>query len=202
MKTKNPSAHIGRPRLFDTKKALDRALRVFWEKGYEGASLTDLTSAMGINRPSMYAAFGDKEALFRLALERYAAGPVSHVQEALKDKVARSAVERLLRGTAEALTNPRNPRGCLLVQGALACGESAYPVRNHLALLRAEGEKTLLARLKQAKADGDLPDNLNPAEFARYIMTVIHGMSIRASDGATRKELMAIVRMAMQVWLE
>src|SRR5947207_11547368 len=99
----------GRPRAFDTDAALDAALAVFWRKGYEGASLTDLTAAMGINRPSLYAAFGSKEDLFRKALDRYAEGPAAYVREALEEPTARAVAERLLRGAAELLTNPRNP---------------------------------------------------------------------------------------------
>ena len=107
----------GRPRAFDTEKALDLALRVFWRKGYEGTSLLDLTEAMGINRPSLYAAFGNKEALFRKALDRYIAGPAAHTREALEESTARAVAERLLRGTADVLSDPRNPPGCLAVQG-------------------------------------------------------------------------------------
>src|ERR1051325_3475900 len=103
----------GRPRQFDTEKALDRALTVFWQKGYEGASLLDLTRAMGINRPSLYAAFGNKEALFRKALDRYAEGQAAYIRAALEAPTARAVAERLLHGTVELLTDPRNPRGCL-----------------------------------------------------------------------------------------
>src|SRR5712672_80887 len=108
----------GRPRDFDVDEALDRALEVFWRRGYEGASLPDLTAAMGINRPSLYAAFGSKEGLFRRALDRYAEGPAAYVREALDEPTARRVAERLLGGAAERLTDPRNPGGCLVVQGA------------------------------------------------------------------------------------
>src|SRR5437867_3206401 len=108
-----PAAPRGRPRGFAVDKALDRALRVFWQHGYEGTSLSDLTKAMGINRPSLYAAFGDKEALFRKVLDRYADGPAAYAREALNEPTARAVVERLLRGAADLQTNRRNPRGCL-----------------------------------------------------------------------------------------
>src|SRR5438093_7941762 len=121
MKLKKDARPRGRPRAFDCDQALDRALQLFWQKGYEGTSLSDLTEAMGINRPSLYAAFGNKEALFRKALDRYAHGPASYVREALNEPTARAVVERLLRATADALRDPRTPPGCLAVQGALAC---------------------------------------------------------------------------------
>src|SRR6516164_7920615 len=115
---------MGRPREFDVDQALDSALRVFWRKGYEGTTLPDLTKAMGINRPSLYAAFGSKEELFRQTLDRYAAGPAAYVRAALTEPTARAVAERLLAGAIDVVTNRRNPRGCLLVQGALACGEA------------------------------------------------------------------------------
>ena len=109
---------MGRPREFDLDEALDRAMDVFWRKGYDGATLLDLTRAMRINRPSLYAAFGDKQALYRKALDRYAAGPARYVLEALAEPTARAVAERLFRGTVELVADPRHPRGCLLVQGA------------------------------------------------------------------------------------
>src|SRR5215470_5642962 len=123
----------GRPRTFDMDKALDRALDVFWRKGYEGTSLSDLTKAMGINRPSLYAAFGNKANLFRKALDRYDDGPATYVHEALDEPTAHAVVERLLRGAVDLLTDPCTPPGCLMVQGALACGEAADPIRQELA---------------------------------------------------------------------
>ena len=130
----------GRPREFDVDQALESALRVFWCKGYEGTTLPDLTRAMGINRPSLYAAFGSKEELFRKALDRYAEGPAAHVREALNEPTARAVVERMLDGAIDLLTDRRNPRGCLVVQGALACGETAESVRREVAARRVAGE--------------------------------------------------------------
>ena len=122
MKTNASPSAPGRPRGFDPETALDQALRVFWEKGYEGASLTDLTEAMGINRPSLYSAFGNKESLFRKVLERYASGPASYVEAALAEPTARAVAVRLLEGSRELLGCSENPRGCLITQSALACG--------------------------------------------------------------------------------
>jgi AcrR family transcriptional regulator len=181
-------------------QALDRALQVFWRKGYEGASLSDLTGAMGINRPSLYAAFGDKEALFRKVLDRYAEGPTSYVREALNQPTARGAIEKLMRWAVEAFSNPRNPPGCLNVQGALVCGDAAEGVRRELALRRAAGEAAIRQRLKRAKAEGDLPANSNPADLARYVTTVLQGMSVQAAGGATRAELQRVARTALLAW--
>jgi AcrR family transcriptional regulator len=190
----------GRPRAFDVDEALDRALEVFWRKGYEGASLSDLTAAMGVNRPSLYAAFGNKEALFRKALDRYVEGPASHVREALDEPTARIVAERLLDGAADSLTDPRNPRGCLMVQGALACGEAAESVRRELASRRTADEAALRRRFERALADGDLPADADPADLARYVATVIRGMAVQAAGGASREELRRVAEMAMRAW--
>src|SRR5216683_112118 len=130
----------GRTRQFDVDEARDRALEVFLARGYEGATLPELTRAMGINRPSLYAAFGDKEGLFRKALDRYVHGPGAYVREALSQPTARAVVERLFQGAADSLTCPDNPRGCLYVQGALACGKEANSIRRELISRRAAGE--------------------------------------------------------------
>jgi AcrR family transcriptional regulator len=192
----------GRPRAFDVEKALDRALEVFWRKGYEGASLLDLTRAMGINRPSLYAAFGSKEGLFRKALDRYAEGPAAYVRAALNAPTARAVAERLLGGSVDLLTDRRNPRGCLLVQGALACGEAAESVRRELAARRASGEVAVRQRFERALADGDLPADSDPADLARYVVTVMRGMAVQAAGGAGREELRRVAEMALRAWPE
>lgn len=202
MKLKKSAAPIGRPRAFDTDKALDRALQVFWQKGYEGASLSDLTEAMRINRPSLYAAFGDKETLFRKTLDRYADGPAAYIREALNEPTARAVAERLLRGASDLQTDPRNPRGCLTVNGALACGEAANPIRQELISRRVAIEAALRKRFKRAKSEGDLPPDSNPADLARFIATVIQGMAVQAAGGASREELRRVVQTALRAWPE
>jgi AcrR family transcriptional regulator len=198
MRQNKSSRRTGRPRSFDIDRALDRALQVFWRKGYEGASLSDLTKAVGVNRPSLYAAFGDKEALFRKALNRYLHGPAAYTQDALKELTARAVVERLLRGAADLNTSPRNPGGCLTVQGALACGEAVDSIRQELAAHRAEGEAALRRRFQRAKSEGDLPATANPADLARYVATVIYGMAVQAAGGASRSQLQRVVEMALR----
>jgi AcrR family transcriptional regulator len=191
---------MGRPRDFDVDEALDRALRVFWRKGYEGASLSDLTKAMRINRPSLYAAFGNKEELFRRALDRYADGPAAYVREALAKPTARAVVERLWGGAIDQLTNPRCPRGCLMVQGALACGDAAEAIRREVADRRASMVEALRQRFERAVAEGDLPAGANPAHLARYAATVTNGMSVQAATGASREELEHVAEMALRSW--
>jgi AcrR family transcriptional regulator len=190
----------GRPLSFDPHKALDRALDVFWRKGYEGASLSDLTKAMRINRPSLYAAFGDKEKLFRKVLDHYAAGPASHSRAALQEPTSRAVVERLLYGTADMLTSGATSRGCLWVQGALACGNGADSVRKELISRRLAGEAALHQRLKRAITEGDLPPNANPASLARYVAIIIQGMSVQAASGASRSQLRGIIDIALESW--
>jgi AcrR family transcriptional regulator len=192
----------GRPRTFDVDEALDIALKVFWRKGYEGTSIDDLTKAIGINRPSLYCAFGNKEELFRKALDRYAEGPGALYREALGEPTARGVAERLLRGTAEALGDPRNPRGCLSVQAALSCGEEADPIRCELNARRAAAEAAVRERFVRAKAEGDLPAEADPADLARYLATVTHGMAVQAAGGASRDELRRVAEIALRAWPE
>ena len=200
MKQKKTARALGRPRSFETGKALDAAMKVFWCKGYEGASLSDLTKAMGINRPSLYAAFGDKESLFRKVLDRYDSGPAAYVREALNQPTARAVVERLMEGAADLATASDNPRGCLFVQSALACGDKAKAIRNDLILRRDAGEKVVRLRLKRAQSEGDLPRDANPADLARYVVTVIQGIAVQAASGAARKELGRVIENALRAW--
>jgi AcrR family transcriptional regulator len=200
MKQKSRASNIGRPRAFDVDLALDRALHVFWRKGYEGASLSDLTKAMRINRPSLYAAFGNKEALFRKALDRYTKGPISYFDQALSAPTARGVAERFLRGTIDLLTNPRTPQGCLIVQSALACGDAADSIRKELVSRRDAGDAALCRRFQRAKREGDLPANADPADLARYITTVVHGMAVKGAGSATRPQLLRVMKTALQAW--
>ena len=200
MKLKKSSRPTGRPRSFDPDKALDRALQVFWRKGYEGASLSDLTKAMGINRPSLYAAFGDKQALFHKALDRYSEGPASYLNEALKEPTARAVVDRLLRGALGLPTGHRNPPGCLMIQGALACGDEARPIRRELIRRRAQAEAAIRKRLEQAQTEGDLLPDSSPADLARYVATVMQGLAVQAAGGASRSQLQRVVDSALRAW--
>jgi AcrR family transcriptional regulator len=191
---------VGRPRSFDTEKTLDKAVEVFRAKGYEGASLTDLTEAMGINRPSMYAAFGDKESLFRKVLDRYSCQNSQYLQQALEQQHVADVARHLLYGAADALTGTGHAPGCLITQGALVCGEQGEPIRRELVALRGKQESLIRDRLKKAKRNGDLPEGANPADLARYLVTVVHGMSVLASSGANRAELRRVAETALRAW--
>jgi len=192
----------GRPREFDTDKALDAALDVFWRKGYEGASLLDLTEAMGINRPSLYAAFGNKERLFRRVIERYIEGPAACILKALDAPTARSAAEQLLDASLELVSDPRNPRGCLLVQGALACGETGECVRRELLARREANEAAIRRRFERARGEGDLPAEVDPADLARFMVTVMRGIAVQAAGGSSRQDLRRVADIALRAWPE
>jgi AcrR family transcriptional regulator len=192
------AAKMGRPRGFTEDAALDAAMRVFWEKGYEGATLADLTEAMGINRSSLYASFGDKEALFRMAIARYAEGPAAYLKRALQEPTVRSVVEALLRGALELLTDPSHPRGCLSVQGALACGSDAEPVKQAMIEWRKRGEFELQKRLQRARTEEDLTKDVNPGDLARYISTMLTGLGVQAANGSTRAEMTRVVDLALR----
>ena len=194
------SRPVGRPRESDQDEALDRALEVFWRQGYEGTSLGELTAAMGINRPSLYAAFGNKEALFRKALDRYVDERMAFIRAAIEEPTARRAVEALLRGYAASVTNPGTPPGCLTVQGALACGPDAETTRAELTARRLAGEALLRARLERARREGDLARDANPADLARYISTIAQGLAVQAAGGASRKQLNRVVDVALHAW--
>jgi AcrR family transcriptional regulator len=181
-------------------EALERALEVFWRQGYEGTSLGELTAAMGINRPSLYAAFGNKESLFHKALDRYADEHMAFIGAALEEPTARRAVEALLRGFVASVTNPRTPAGCLTVQGALASGADAESIRTELNARRLGGEAILRARLKRARKEGDLTGDADPADLARYINTIAQGVAVQAAGGASRRELDRVVDIALRAW--
>jgi AcrR family transcriptional regulator len=200
MKSKTAPATLGRPRAFDADVVLERAMHVFWAKGYEGAALSDLTRAMRINRPSLYAAFGNKEHLFRKVLDRYASGPLAYFGKALAAAKVRDVVEEILLGAANMASDPRFPAGCLLVQGALACGDSAGRVQKETAARRAASEVALRRRLQRAKREGDLPRDADPAELARYVMTVLQGMAVQGADGASPDQLRRVARVALRAW--
>jgi AcrR family transcriptional regulator len=190
----------GRPREFCVDHALAAALRVFWTKGYEGTSLSDLTDAMGITRPSLYAAFGNKESLFRKALDLYQREKLEYVGRALEQPTARGVAEVLLRGAVNNVTSPEEPHGCLGVITATACGEEAKSVREEVLKRGQVIREALIARLERAKADGDLPTQVDNEGLTSLLFAVLQGISVQAGGGATREQLNALVDTGLALW--
>ena len=189
----------GRPRAFDEQTVLDRAAEVFWRHGYEGASLSSLTSAMGINRPSLYATFGSKEELFRRAFARYHETNLANARAALEQPTANAAVESFLRASADALTADDHPAGCLSIQGGLSCSPENTRISEMLAAGRAATETALEERLSRAAKEGDLPEGVDSRALARFVMALSEGHAVHAAAGASREDLQASVDVALRV---
>ncbi|MCT2586890.1 TetR/AcrR family transcriptional regulator [Actinophytocola sp. S1-96] len=173
---------------------------VFWEHGYEGASLVNLTEAMGISTTSMYATFGNKEELFRKALERYSEGPGAYVTRALDEPTALGVATAILAGTVRTTTRAARPHGCLGVQGALATGDTARGARDRLAAWRNDVYSRVRERFQRAVDDGDLPADTDPAFLARYVTTVSAGIAVQAASGVGSDELQEIADVALRHW--
>ncbi|HWL10882.1 MAG TPA: TetR/AcrR family transcriptional regulator [Planctomicrobium sp.] len=190
----------GRPRQFDPEVALDQAMEVFWRKGYEGTTLPDLTGAMGINRPSLYATFGSKEALFEKVVERYLNGPAGHLKQALSQPTARQVVEAIFDVEKRNLIQKDRPQGCLVVQAALSCGDGAQAIQKLLSDHRNSFQELLKDRFEQAISEGDLPSGANPAVLAREICALNYGLAVLSADGATSEELSTVTKQFMVNW--
>ncbi|RVA67418.1 TetR/AcrR family transcriptional regulator [Mesorhizobium sp. M7A.F.Ca.CA.001.08.1.1] len=191
----------GRPRTFDRTAALRRAMQVFWARGYEGASMSELTAAMGINSPSLYAAFGSKEALFLEATDFYSHTEGADIWLALDEApTARQAIEQFLCLTAKAYAQSDRPQGCLITLGALHQDSSRGAICDDLRRRRAENHTALQKRLERGIAEGELPADFDSNAAATLFATVQHGMSIQARDGASHAALLATVGGAMAAW--
>jgi AcrR family transcriptional regulator len=193
--------HRGRPREFCVDHALTEALRVFWQKGYEGTSLTDLTEAMGITRPSLYAAFGNKESLFRKALDLYEREKLAYIGQALEQPTARQVAEFMMRGALENATGgDGGPHGCLRITAAVACGEGAESIRCEIMERTKSGKDSLIARFKRAQDEGDLRPDLDPEGLTRVLVAYLQGISVQANMGDSREELEKLVDTALAIW--
>ncbi|SAL09688.1 TetR family transcriptional regulator [Caballeronia sordidicola] len=191
---------MGRPREFDAEKALDRAVELFWAQGYEGTSLTDLTEAIGVNKPSLYAAFGGKEQLFLKALDRYQERLGSFAAPSLMLPSARSSIETFLRALATFQSTDGTPRGCLLVQGALAGSTDSKRVTEALCKVRESGVEMIRQCLDRARKQGELPPRTDIDALARYFVTVSQGISVQATSGVPTEELHKTISIAMNSW--
>ncbi|MEV6364140.1 TetR/AcrR family transcriptional regulator [Nocardia asteroides] len=193
-------AERGRPRGFDRDVALRRAMEVFWERGYDGASMADLTAAMGINSPSLYAAFGDKEALFRAAVELYGRTDGSHTARALREEpTAYAAIAAMLHDNIAAYTDPGLPPGCMVVLSGATYTSRTAPVRAFVADARKHTTAEIAARLDRGVTEGDLRPDTDSAALAAFYSAVLFGLSIQARDGADAAELAAAADSALLV---
>ncbi len=191
----------GRPLSFDRDLALERAMHVFWQRGYEAASISELTAAMGITAPSLYTAFGDKERLFLEAIERYATGPGGGYPRALEEEpTAYLAIKRCLEEAAEELTRPCHPKGCMVVMAATNCSEASAHIQAALAKRRAASDSGVRCRIEHGIENGELPPDTDAEALASFYATVFRGMSMQAADGASHQALLATAAMAMKAW--
>jgi AcrR family transcriptional regulator len=200
METLACPATKGRPREFCLDEALAAALRVFWSKGYEGASMAELTEAMGITKPSLYAAFGNKEALFRKTLDLYEREKMAYVGQALAKPTAREVAEHMLRGSVENQTSSCEPRGCLGVISSVACGAEAESIRADVHERSKVARAALVERMERAKSEGDLPDHVDIEALTGFLYALMQGMAVQAGAGATRADLDRLVDTSMLMW--
>ncbi|WP_434388343.1 TetR/AcrR family transcriptional regulator [Melittangium boletus] len=191
---------MGRHREFDADKVLDAAMRVFWSKGYEGTSYADLVAAAGVERPALYAAFGNKETLFLKALARYDERYLGYIPEAIRRPTARDVAAHMFFKSVELNTRFPEHRGCLGLNGALAGSDDAEPIRQALIAFRVAGQEKLRERFEQAKADGDLPRTARSDVLAAFVMTTTQGLAVQAKSGLSRDMLDLVAEQALAAW--
>ena len=189
---------MGRPVSFDRDAALEAAMLLFWERGFEGASMADLTAAMGLNPSSIYAAFGDKQALFALTVKRYLHTRAGYAADALREPTLEKVIRALFRNTVAFLTASGHPPTCMTLAGAMGCSLAAAPARDLMTEVRRQNEIDIRQRLLQARKDGELPKEVNVDDYTRYISMLLAGLSIQAANGSTKAELKRTASMALQ----
>ena len=190
----------GRPREFNFEEALDSAMRVFWEKGFGGASLSDLTRAMGISRPSLYMAFGSKESLFRTAMSRCSAETANYIEKCLLFTTARQGVEQILRDGVMMFTDTRNPGGCMIVQGTLTCSDEPVEMKREVFRQQAALEVALKTRFERAVEAEELPRHISSQDLAKFYSLIVQGLVLQARGGAKPEQLLRVVDVAMARW--
>jgi len=171
---------------------------LFWERGYEGTSMADLTQAMGLNPSSIYAAFGDKHALFQLAVKRYMEMRAQYAGKALEEPTLEKVVRALFDNTVTFLTTPGHPPTCMTLAGAVGCSLDASPARDLMTRIRKKNQVALRQRLLKARKNGELPKDIDVDDYTRYLSTIIAGLSIQAANGSTKAELNRTAQMALR----
>jgi AcrR family transcriptional regulator len=184
----------GRPISFDKDAALEAAMLLFWERGFEGTSMAHLTQAMGLHPSSIYAAFGDKHALFSLAVKRYLESRAQYATRALEEPTLERVIRALFENTVAFLTTPGHPPTCMTLAGAMGCSVDATPARDLMTEIRKQNEVAMSERLLRARKNGELSRDINVEDYARYLSTILAGLSIQAANGSTRAELKRTAR--------
>jgi AcrR family transcriptional regulator len=190
----------GRPRAFSCEAVLDTAMRLFARKGYTATSMSDLTEATGVNRPSIYAAFGSKGKLFSRAVARYMDAGDAHVAQSLASATAREGVERLLRDGVTMFTSPEGVGGCFFTQGPLTGPGTSDAMKQDFHHRRATIQRALARRFERAIESGELARSTSPKDLARFYSVVMQGIALQAQHGSTRAELLRVVEIAMDRW--
>ncbi len=202
MPTRIETRSPGRPREFDRETVLRAAMLVFWRQGYEGASLADLTEAMEISKPTLYAAFGDKEGLLREALRMYLRLRTKDYSAALNRPTVKEVAEAWLRLTGGVRDEADAPPGCLLVQGALVGSVTSRTIQDELASIRNEGTRQLQQRFRRAKREGNLPGTWQPGPLAQYVSALASGLAVQSSSGVSSEVLNKVIDQIMANWPE
>lgn len=189
----------GRPYQFEHTKALNVALELFWKFGFEGTSLNDLTAAMGINRPSLYGAFGNKVALFDLCIKTYVEQHLGFIDEAIEKPSLTETFEHMFQSQIELMTKGEANKGCFIVQGILNCAEEHIEVKQSLIDVRKTIEGKLRKRIQMAQMKKEIESGISPAAFAKTVTTLYTGLSVQAVSGATKKELQEVANLAKKL---
>lgn len=171
---------------------------LFWERGFEGASMADLSHLMGLNPSSIYAAFGDKHALFSLAVKRYMNSRAQYAVKALEEPTLERVIRALFNNTVAFLTTPGHPQTCMTLVGATGCSVDAAPARDLMTRIRKQNEVAIRERLLKARKSGQLPRGIHIDDYTRYLSSILAGLSIQAANGSTKEELQRTARVALR----